>query len=102
MPKLTEDEYRATMAAHPIVVTEDEEPAVDPWPYFDEIPAEDFGGHDFSEGEVPLAWNMPGLPYQHALVSCETENVFLVLVLNKDEKTVTGHYLLDLNEVLQA
>ncbi len=97
VPKMTEDEYKATMAPHPVEVGDDEAPPFDFWPYFDAIDPADFGGHDFSEGDVSHAWSMPGGPYQHVLIRCEEPNVFLVLVLDLDEESVTGHHLLDLN-----
>jgi hypothetical protein len=97
--KLTEDEYKATMGTRRVGLGPDEEPPFDFWPYFDAIPPEDFGGHDFSEGDVPHVWTMPDTPYQHVLVQCEATNVFLVLVLDLHERAVAGHHLLDLNEV---
>jgi hypothetical protein len=99
MPKLTEDEYKATMALHPIAVDPGEEPPFDFWPYFSAIPPEDFGGHDFSSGAVPYAWRMPDSVYEHVLVRSETANVFLVLVLNVTGRSVVGHHLLDLNRL---
>ncbi len=99
MPKLTEDEYKATMALHPIAVDPDEEPPFDFWPYFSAIPPEDLGCHDFSSGAVPYAWRMPDSVYEHVIVRSETANVFLVLVLNVTGRSVVGHHLLDLNRL---
>ena len=53
-----------------------EEPPFDFWEYFELIPLEDFGEHDFSKGRVSYAWNMRGTVYQHVLVECETTNVY--------------------------
>jgi hypothetical protein len=99
MPKLTEDEYKATMALHPIAADPDEEPPFDFWPYFNAIPPEDFRGHDFSARAVPNAWKMPDSVYEHVLVRSETPNVFLVLVLDVIGRSVVGHHLLDLNRL---
>ena len=98
MPKLTEDEYKAT-ARDPIEVGPDEPPPFDFWPYFETIPPEDFGGHDFSAGTVPYVWKMPDSGHQHVLVKCATPNVYLVLVLDVNDSSVVGHHLLDLNRV---
>ncbi|MDG6110075.1 hypothetical protein Daura_31815 [Dactylosporangium aurantiacum] len=99
MPKLTEDEYKATMALHPLAVDPGEAPPFDFWPYFSAIPPADFGGHDFTAGAVPYAWRMPDSGYEHVLVGSATPNVFLVLVLNVAGQSVVGHHLLDLNRL---
>ncbi|MFB9177081.1 hypothetical protein ACFFX1_02920 [Dactylosporangium sucinum] len=96
MRLLTEAEYRATMEPEPIQIGPEDEPPFDFWPYFDEVPEEDLGGHDFSEGSVTYAWHMPRGNRQHVLVNCETPNVFLVLVLDLSTESVLGHYLLDI------
>ena len=97
MRKLTDAEYQATTVPRPLRLGADEEPPFDFWPYLAAIPAEDLGGYDFSAGEVPYVWDMPSTPYQHVLVRCEAANVFLVLVLDRHERAVAGHHLLDLN-----
>jgi hypothetical protein len=99
VPKLTEDAYQATISPRPIRVDLGETPPFDFWPYFDAIPPEDFGGHDFSAGEVPYIWRMPESGHEHVLVQCETPNVFLVLVLNLTSHSVMGHHLLNLNRL---
>lgn len=99
MAKLTEDDYKATVALQPIRVDPDEETPFDFWPYFEAIPPEDFCGHDFSAGAVPYAWRMPESIYEHVLVRCDTPNVFLVLVLDVISHSVVGHHLLDLNRL---
>lgn len=99
MLKLSEDEYKATYAPHPVQLGPDEEPPFDFWPYFEAIPSADFGGHDFSAGVVPYVWRMPETVYEHVLVQCETPNVFLVLVLDMGSHSVVGHHLLDLNQI---
>jgi hypothetical protein len=95
--RLSDEEFRATMASDRERVGMDEEPPFDFWDYFEAIPPEDFGEHDFSEGRVSYAYNMRGINYQHVLVECVTPNVFLVLVLDLTGRSVAGHYLLDLN-----
>ncbi len=93
------DEYKATMVPRPRRLGAAETPPYDFWPYFDAIPRDDLGGHDFSAGEVSHVWHMPGTPYRHVLVRCEVANVVLVLVLNLEKRSVTGHHLLDLNDL---
>jgi len=97
--RLTHDEFKATTAPEKERVGLDEAPPFDFWEYFEAIPPEDLGEHDFSEGRVSYAWNMLGTAYQHVLVECETPNVFLALVLDMPGRSVAGHYLLDLNRI---
>ena len=96
MRLLTEAEYKATMEPEPVQIGPDDEPPFDFWPYFDQIPDADLGGHNFSEGAVTYAWHMPHANLQHVLVNCERPNVFLVLVLDLTARTVVGHYVLDI------
>jgi hypothetical protein len=99
VPRLTEDEFKATWAPNPVRVDPEGAPPFDFWPYFDAIDPDDFGGHDFSAGAVSHAWKMPGGDYEHVLVQCETPNVFLVLVLDLAGRSVAGHHLLDLGRL---
>jgi len=99
VPRLSEDEYRATFDPHPVAVGQDDGPPFDFWPYFDAIPHEDCNGHDFSAGSVTHAWTMPISNYQHVLVRCDVPNVFLVLVLDLAHRQVHGHHLLDLRKL---
>ena len=98
-PLLTEDEYQGTIGPDPTRVGPDEDPPFDFWPYFDAIAVDDFGGHDFSAGQVSYAWQMPGGVYQHVLVDCDTPDVFLVLVLDLPSASVYGHHLLALHRL---
>lgn len=99
MRRLTEDQFKATAVPEKERVGVNEEPPFDFGEYFELIPPEDFGEHDFSEGRVFCAWNMRGTVYQHVLVECETPNVYLVLVLDVPGRSVVGHHLLDLNRI---
>ncbi len=95
MKRLSEDEYLATMGSTPRRVLPAEPPPFDFWPYFDQLTAEEFDGHDFSGGRVTYVWEMPG-GWQHVLVDSEEPNTFLVLVLNVGTREVHGHHVLGL------
>lgn len=72
---------------------------MDFWPYFEEIPAADFEGHNCTEGSVTYVWEHPDGSYQHVLVDSKDKNVFMALVLDVKKKQVHGHHLLDLNRL---
>ena len=99
MRRLTQDEFKSTMAGSPRAVTLDERPPFDFWSYFDSLPPAEWEGHDFSAGGVSDAYVMPGERWEHVLVSCEDKNVKLVLVLDLKQLEVFGHCLLDLNKM---
>ena len=97
--RLTESEFKATMADGAGRVSENDGPPFDFWPYFDSLPRSEWQGHDFSEGRVSDAYVMPSGRWEHVLVACQDTNVKLVLVLDRDLGEVEGHYLLDLAQV---
>ncbi|MEU7997315.1 hypothetical protein AB0B83_18535 [Micromonospora sp. NPDC049060] len=99
MRLLTAEEFTATIGTPPAPVDVDESAPFDFWPYFDAIPREDLGGHDFSDEEVTHVWQMPDGTHQHVLIACDTPNVFLALVLDLRTASVAGHHVLDLNQI---
>lgn len=74
-----------------------ESPPVDFWPYFESIPFEDFRGYDCSEGEVDYVWRSADSRFEHILINAnESRDIFMVIVVDRVEKSVVGHRLLDL------
>ncbi len=61
------------------------------------IPINDFDGHDCSAGSVNHAWNDSSGHYQHVLVDSADKNVFMVIVIDREHRTVFGHRMLNLN-----
>lgn len=77
----------------------DEEPPFDFWPYFEEIPEDDFEGFDCTEGLVDLAWRTGDGRFEHVLVSTrEDADIFMVIVLDRVSNSVVGHRLLNLKK----
>lgn len=96
MRRLSESEFEAMLAEPMRSVDTGEKPPFDFWPYFDAIPVEDFEGHDCSAGSVSRAYRHPEGRYEHVLVDSDARDVFMVLVLDRPEKRVVGHRLLNL------
>ena len=96
MPLLSEPEFLGTFTAPMRQVGGDDEPPFDFWPYVDAIPDGDFEGRDCSEGAVSLAWRNATGRYEHVLIDSDDPEVFMVVVLDRESKTVVGHHLLDL------
>ena len=99
MALLSETEFRQTFAAPMTRVAQSEAPLFDFWPYFDEIPSEDFSGHDCSQGKVTYVYRHPSGRFEHVLVDSENRDIFMVLVLDLQNKSVLGHHLLDLPQL---
>jgi hypothetical protein len=97
--RLTEAEYKATMSLDPRQVGPDELPPFDFWGYVEDVPRDDWEGHDFSAGTVSYAYEMEGGRWYHVLVESADRNVHLVLVLDLERRVVLGHHLLDLNRL---
>src|SRR5262245_31898610 len=94
--RLSEAEYSDAFQAPMRRVTADEGPPFDFWPYFHFIPKADFEGHDCTAGKVHWVYQHPAGRYEHVLVSSENKNIFMVLVLDRKDRVVVGHRLLDL------
>ena len=87
------------MGSPPRRVQPHEAPPFDFWRYFEELPEDEWEGHDFSRGMVSYAYVMPGGRWEHVLVESDDKNVNLVLVLDLSAGEVLGHFMLDLNRV---
>lgn len=80
-------------------LSEGSEPLFDFWPYVERIPAEDFKGFDCSAEQIDRAYRHPDGRYEHVLINSDNRNVFMVVVLDRDTRSVVGHHLLNLNEL---
>lgn len=98
MPRLSKEEYLATFGRPMQNAKPGDEPPFDFWDYFDQIPPSDFEEYDCSEGEVDIVYREPTGRFEHVLVKSDVQNVFMVLVLHRQEHNVVGHYLLNLNQ----
>ena len=97
MKHLTKAEFLSTFGVPMQRVSIDAEAPCDFWSYFDQIPTDDFEGHDCTAASVSYAWNDPSGRFQHVLVDSENKNIFMVLVIDLTHHTVFGHCLLNLN-----
>jgi len=73
-------------------------PEVEFWSYFDAIVPADFGGYDCSAGEVSSVHRDATGRFEHVLVNSTVPNVFMVIILDRQNRSVYGHHLLNLRE----
>ena len=98
MPSLSNDQFAATFTPPMRQLSPDAEPPFDFFPYFDAIPAADFGGQ-VCDGGVTYVWEDDSATFQHVLFNSQDKNVFMVVVLDLSAKQVVGHCLLDLDHL---
>ena len=94
--RLTEAEFRATIA-HPMRrLGPAEAPRLNLKPYVEAIPAKDHHGYDFSSRSIPHVYATPDGRFVHVLLAASVPDVFLVIVIDAVKEQVSGHHLLDL------
>ena len=79
-------------------VTEHAEAAVDTWAYVSSIPAADLGALEYRDGEVEYVYRSADDRFDHVLIPTAVRNLYLVVVVARDTRTIHGHHVLDLNE----
>lgn len=96
MRRISDDEWPQFFDSPMQRLPQSEQPPFDFWPYVEEIPLEDFKGHDCSEGRVEHAYRHPDGRLEHVLIDSKDPDVFMVIILDRVAKSVVGHHLLDL------
>jgi hypothetical protein len=97
MPLLSKDEIARTRTAQMLRVDAGQPPPFDFWPYVLQIPAADFQGFDCSAEIIEWVWRSDDAAFEHVLISTkEDRDVVMVIVLDLNQRTVHGHFLLDL------
>ena len=66
------------------------------WDYFDAIPAVDFQGYAFGQGDIVAHIEIPLDLSTHVLLCSNVRDVFLVIVIDLSVRDMLGHHLLDL------
>ena len=100
MKKLNEDEYKLTFGEGMTDVTgcesDNESSVVDIWSYVEEIAENDWCKFEQYEEFVDKVYRNDR--YDHVLAMTKTNNVYMVIVVDRELDSIHGHYLLDLNE----
>lgn len=99
---LSDEKYRQTFDAPMTRVTSEDAPPFNFWLYFEQIPSADFAGRDFSAGNVTYVYRDASGRYEHVLVDSDHRDIFMALVLDRQNLTVVGHRLLHLPGLYEA
>ena len=89
--------WRSTFAEPMKDVTENPEPVVDVWPYVAAVPPAELRSLAYRAGEVEHVYRSGDGRFDHVLIPTSARNEYLVVVVARDERSVHGHHVLDLN-----
>ena len=79
-----------------INVTETHAASCDIWSYVDSIESSDLG--DLTPHDVSFVYQHPNGRWEHVLINTCTENVPLVIIVDRETKSIVGHHLLNLRK----
>ena len=97
--ELTEEQFKKTMNGRMINVTETARPTVDIWPYAELLVKEAVVLPYVVENYlVEVVYRDEGGRYDHILLPTEIKNKFICIIVDLQQKTITGHYHLDLEK----
>ncbi|UMR29458.1 hypothetical protein MJ904_20695 [Massilia sp. MB5] len=96
-PKLlSNEEYRETLYPNMVNVTENAEEVVDLWAYADQVIEDAYHSCTAWEWRVGHIYETPDAKYQHIGIPVPKDDTYLVVIANKQERNVVGHYILEL------
>lgn len=84
-------------------VTTTAEPTVDIWGYVAILVKENIvAQYTYVKNLVEYVYRNDSATFEHVLLPTEHENVFIVVVVDLVNKSILGHYKLDLNELYRT
>jgi hypothetical protein len=95
---LPEGDFGKTFVPPMQDVTQSGDAVADIWPYVLAIPRAELGGLAFREGVVEHVYRSADARFDHVLIPTSVGNLFIVVIVARDEKAIRGHHVLDLNE----
>ena len=97
---LSEKQYLQTMNGRMINVTEDAETVVNFWCYGERLMSDGvLSEYAFQRRYIEAVYINHANTYQHILLFANKKNCYIVIVVDVIQKTILGHYVLDLNEL---
>lgn len=99
MQPITKEQYLATMSEPMKDVTQTAAPVVDIWPFVSKLA--DAGvvhKHVLKKHLVEAVYRSGNAKYDHVLLPTSKQNSFIAIIIDIEEKHITGYYPLDLNK----
>lgn len=94
---LSDEEYKATFLAPMQNITGKDNDVIDIWPYVQSIPRDHLAGRKVYAHVVEYVYRSADDRFDHVLVMTQTQNVYLVVIVDHPQDIVYGHNLLNLN-----
>ena len=98
MRLLTAIEYQETLVPNMINVTGSADEIVDLWGYADPIIESDYHNCTVWEWKVNHIYETPSGQFQHIGIPVPIDNTYLVIIVNKPNRSILGHYILSLGK----
>ena len=97
--QLTETEFRNTFGNKMTDVTQTAEPVVDIWNYVEELVKQKLvDNYVYENNLVETVYRNDTSTFDHILLPTNDPNIFITLVVDLTNKTISGHSKLDLNQ----
>jgi hypothetical protein len=93
---LTKEEYDDTLSPKMLNVTETADEIVDLWGYADPIIEAEYHNCSAWDWKVNHIYESQNGSYQHIGIAVPVDDTYLVVIVNKIQKEIIGHYILDL------
>lgn len=93
---LSADEYQETLQPGMINVTKSADEVVDLWTYADQVIEMAYHSCTAWDWKVVHIYETPDGEWQHIGIPVPSDNTYLVVIADKDNRSIVGHYILDL------
>ena len=93
---LSEDEFDALFEPPMQDVTQTADAVVDLWPYVDSVKQSELG--DITTHDVSFVYRHPNGRYEHVVIDTCAEDVHLVVIVDRNRRSIVGHHLLNLRK----
>ena len=95
---LTEEDFKSTFTDKMIDITQAAEPAVDIWPYVQQLTLDNIvHKYTFDNTLVEKVYRNQTNTFDQVLLPTPDKNIFIIIVVDLLNKKIKGHYRLDLN-----
>ena len=98
MKLLTETEYKETFSPPMNDVSKSAEEIIDLWAYADVIIENEYSEYDTWEWKVAHIYETGDGHFQHIGIPVPKDDVYLIVIVNKIQRSIVGHYILKLGK----